>query len=87
MRKLYHTILKKHFRKALIHTREQKALTQFNMAQLLCMDERSYLDLEHGKTCCSAVTMALFLLYVCDDLNGFLEALRLEMESACAEAA
>lgn len=87
MRKLYCAILKKHFCKALIHARGQKKLTQAKMARLLCMEERSYIDLEHGKTCCSAITLALFLVYACEDAGKFLKELRLALESASDRAA
>ena len=40
------------------------------------MDERSYIDLEHGKTCCSAITLARFLVYMCESPIQFLEGLR-----------
>jgi len=51
------------------------------------MDDRSYIDLEHGKSCCSAVTLALFLIYVCDDIISFLEDLRIAFESEIDQAA
>ncbi|MBP3633362.1 MAG: hypothetical protein J6J43_02175 [Oscillospiraceae bacterium] len=46
------------------------------MAEKLAMDERSYNDLDHGKNCCSNVTLALFLTQVCEDPQTFLEELR-----------
>ena len=51
------------------------------------MDDRSYIDLEHGKSCCSAVTLALFLIYVCDDIISFLADLRIAFESEIDQAA
>jgi len=57
------------------------------MAEKLVMDDRSYIDLEHGKSCCSAVTLALFLIYVCDDIISFLEDLRIAFESEIDQAA
>ncbi len=50
------------------------------MASLLLMSERSFYDLERGKSCCSALTLALYLLYVCEDVSVFLEDLRGEFE-------
>lgn len=87
MRKTVNTILRKRFHEALVQIRGKKAWTQSKMAQLLCMDDRSYIDLDHGKTSCSAVTLALFLIYVCEDVNGFLEDLRRHIEAAWEQTA
>ncbi len=46
------------------------------------MDERSYIDLEHGKTGCSVVTLMLYLMYECSDVNDFLRELRKIFEDA-----
>ena len=51
------------------------------------MDDRSYIDLDYGKTCCSAVTLSLFLIYVSEDVNAFLEELRYAFEAALNKAA
>lgn len=44
------------------------------------MDPRSYVDLDHGKSGCSGFTLALFLIYVCDDPMSFLQDLRRALE-------
>lgn len=87
MRKLFHTILKKQFHEALVYSREKEGVTQLEMAQILSMDERSYIDLDHGKICCSAITLALFLIYVCEDVGSFLGKLRSAIESVTDNAA
>lgn len=87
MRKTYHFVLKHHFHDNLLHTRDRLGLTQAAMAERLAMDDRSYIDLDHGKTCCSATTLALFLIYVCDDAGQFLDALRQAFEEAANLAA
>ena len=46
------------------------------MAQILAMDDRSYRDLVHGITCCSALTFARYLIYCCDDPVMFLVSLQ-----------
>lgn len=61
--------------------------TQSQMASLLIMDERSYVDLDHGKSCCSALTLALFLIYCCNDPVSFLNGLREAFEKECENAA
>ena len=82
MRKRYHEILKRFFCNKLVQIRTQEGLTQEKMASALLMDERSYIDLEHGKTGCSAVTLVLFLMYVCNDVPGFIEELYNAFETA-----
>ena len=62
MRKAYHAILKTFFHQYLLHTRAATGLTQSQMAERLAMDDRSYIELDHGKSCCSAITLALFLI-------------------------
>ena len=76
MRKIYHTILKRFFRSCLVRERSAKKFTQAKMSEILIMDNRSYVDLEHGKSCCSAITLALFLVYICDDIALFIQELR-----------
>lgn len=80
MRKRNTQILKQFFYEQLIRIRYESQLTQAQMARQLAMDERSYVDLDHGKTCCSGLTLALFLIYVCKDPLAFLQDLRLAFE-------
>lgn len=75
MRKVYSAILKQFFYGRLLHTRAEKGYTQAQMAELLIMDDRSYIDLEHGRNGCSATTLALFLAFVCEDPVIFIEDL------------
>lgn len=87
MRKLYRQILKRYFHNSLVYTREEMNLTQSQMAQVLAMDDRSYIDLDHGKSCCSALTLALFLIYCCRDPVNFLGELRNAFEKGTDAAA
>lgn len=87
MRRIYHNVLKHHFHIHLVHIRTASGMTQAEMAEKLSMDDRSYIDLDHGKACCSAITLALFLVYVCEDVHGFLEELRDAFETAFHQAA
>ena len=64
-RKLLNDELKIYFHKKLIKRRAELGLTQAAMAQRLVMDTRSYIELDHGKSRCSALTLALFLIYLC----------------------
>lgn len=83
MRKQYQAILRKVFNEELIHVRNDLSLTQEEMASLLSMDPRSYIELDHGKSGCSAVTLSLFLTVVAKEPEDFLSKLREEFESAC----
>lgn len=76
MRKIYHGILKTYFHQTLVRRRMDLKMTQAEMAEQLLMDDRSYIDLDHGKSCCSAVTLALYLAFVCEDVPVFAEGLR-----------
>lgn len=82
MRKTYHEILKKQFYDHVIHTRDEKNMTQAEMAEKLAMADRSYIELDHGKFGCSAVTLALYLCYLCDDTQGFLDQLKKDFDEA-----
>lgn len=82
MRKIYHEILKKQFYDRIIHTRDDKRMTQAEMAERLSMADRSYIELDHGNFSCSAVTLALYLCYLCDDAQGFLDDLKREFDEA-----
>lgn len=75
------------FYNKLFHAREALGLTQEEMAHRLAMAARTYVDLDHGKTSCSALTLALFLIYICADPLAFLEELRDAFEAADNKAA
>lgn len=75
MRKHDHEIMKSYFGTELVATRNTSGMTQSQMAELLKMGNRSYIDLDHGKTYCGVITIMLFLLYVCVSLLDFLEEL------------
>ena len=49
MRKTYQRLIREYFCRMIFEYRIQEDLTQLQMAERLCMDERSYIDLEHGK--------------------------------------
>lgn len=87
MRKTYQYILKIYFYRNLVQTRADLQLTQAEMAERLSMDDRSYIELDHGKSCCSAVTLALYLAYVCDDVHQFVEGLRYAFDAGKDSAA
>ena len=87
MRKQYQQILKSCFHSSLVRTRKALACTQSQMAEKLAMDDRSYNDLDKGRSGCSAVTLALFLAYCCADPLGFIGELKHAFEEAYNDAA
>lgn len=87
MRKTYHKILKNCFHNRLLRTRVALELTQSQMAEKLAMDDRSYINLDHGKTCCSALTLVLFLIYCCRDPMDFLSEVKNAIEAENDRAA
>lgn len=44
------------------------------MAELLAMDARSLREIEHGSASCGALSLALYLLFCCDDPIAFLSS-------------
>ena len=87
MRRHYTKVLKSFFHQELFRSRVDLGITQEEMADKLSMSSRTYVDLDHGKTCCSAVTLALFLVYVCEDVHTFLEELHHAFNTAFNQAA
>ena len=87
MRNRYKQVLADFFRHQIFQTRvEILDITQEEMAHRIGLSTRSYVDLENGKTTCSAVTLALFLAFVCIDPIVFREELRYVFESVRAKA-
>ena len=82
MRKIYKSILQKYFCNHLYQTRADMDISQMKMAELLEMSERAYIHLEHGTTCCSEITLALYLTDVCEDPDEFLEGLSYAFDTA-----
>lgn len=76
MRKQYTDTLKHFFHKKVKRSRKDLGITQEEMADRLLMAGRTYIDLEQGKNCCSALTLALYMIYVSSDPVRFLEELR-----------
>lgn len=81
MRRQCEAILKEYFRTNLIHTREKAGLTQESMAHQLLMNVRSYCSLENGTSCCGAVTLSIYLIFICEDSQKFLDELHQGMEA------
>ena len=81
MREQYKQVLKVYFHNKVFMARVELDISQEEMAHRLALSCRSYVDLDHGVACCSAVTLAMFLIYVCNDPHTFLEELRYDFEA------
>lgn len=86
MRKRYAEIIKTEFQKSLIKARTSRGLTQEQMAPRLRMSVRAYCGLENGENSCGAITLIIFLLYICTDPAEFLEGLRKAFEAESSDA-
>ena len=80
MRKQCEKILKELFYEELLKIRNEKKLTQEDMAHLLMMDVRSFIELDHGCACCGAVTLCLFLTYCHNSPVEFLNRFKTTVE-------
>ena len=80
MREFSKRIFARFFYRHLVKTRNDLALTQEQMAQILDMAPRSFVELDHGKATCSGLTLALYLTYCCEDPNEFLDGFRIAYE-------
>lgn len=87
MKKQYKMRFKVFFLDALFKRRRELGISQEEMAYLLSMSTRGYIKLEHGDCSCGALTLALYLIFLCEDPIRFLEDLRHEFEVALAETA
>ena len=68
--------LRSFFAERFLLTRDSLGLTQMEFALDLGIDRRSYLDIEHRKNLCCAVTLLAYLCYFCDDPLGILNECR-----------
>ena len=82
MREIYTDILKQFICSRFPQIRADLKLTQAKMAARLCMDTRSYVGIERMESSCGALTLALFLIYCCEDPEKFLRDLKDAFEAA-----
>lgn len=81
MRTQFESILKTFFYEHQTKTRAALHLTQAQMAKLLKMELRSYSDLDQCKSSCSALTLACYLIYCCENPISFLSDLHLAFKA------
>lgn len=67
MNEMCHGELRLLFSRRFAKYRASHSLTQAQMAEILGIDTRSYIDLEHGKNLCCTVVLLRFLVYCGDE--------------------
>ncbi len=87
MRNQRQRVLNDFFNSELILERDHLGITQEEMAHRLSMATRTFSELERGKNSCGALTLALFMIYICRDPMKFLENLKNALESDGNKAA
>ena len=87
MRETSELILKNFICPKLKPIRKSLGWTQARMAEELMMDVRSYIDLEHGESGCSALTLVLILLRLYSDPLLFLTELSCVLFGGAGNAA
>lgn len=86
VRAFYADIFKAFIHQELYRRRKDLQLSQEEMAAKLNLALRTYADIEHGKNGCNGVTLALFLIYICENPIRFLEELCHEFETGTTES-
>ena len=75
MKQYFYVQMKAYLRSQLLTTRECLQISQAEMAHRLLMSVRAYVALESGQSCCSLITVLLFLSRCCSDRENFIEGL------------
>lgn len=78
--------LKDYLRTALLQNRAALDISQEEMAHRLLMSSRAFANLESGHSCCSLITMLLFLTRCCTDRRAFIDGLMLILDAAELES-
>ena len=87
MRKQYIRILKVFFCRKVRTSRAELAISQEEITNRPIISARTYIDPDPTKNRCSALTLALYLIYVCNDPLAFLNELKQALEADTIQAA
>ena len=87
MKKNFYKAMKAYLRKELLLCRAALKISQEEMAHRLLISVRAYASLEAGKSCCSLITVALFLRRCCPDRCAFIDGLLAIFEPAESDVA
>lgn len=85
MKQLCKYALRSYMSSRLAQARKNAGLSQAAFSTKLMMDIRSYAEIEHGKSFCSALTFILYLVFFCDDVENLIKDLRQIITDACNE--
>lgn len=77
MKDIYTTILKEIFSKHIKTTRKQFLnVSQEKMAEYLLISQNNYSHLETQKSCCSGLTLAIYLSVCCEDTESIIAEIK-----------
>ena len=68
--------LRTYISQRLAKARKEAGMTQSKFSELLMMDTRSYVALEHSRNFCCTLTFILYLCFCCNDVEGLVNDLR-----------
>ena len=74
--KKMHSVFKEVITEHIKATRKELGLTQAEMAAKLQIDLRTYCNIESGRSLCGTMTLLMYLLYICPDVNGLLDEIK-----------
>ena len=74
--KKMHSVFKEVITEHIKATRKELGLTQAEMATKLQIDLRTYCNIESGRSLCGTMTLLMYLVYICPDVNGLLENIK-----------
>ena len=74
--KKMHSVFKEVITEHIKATRKELGLTQAEMATKLQIDLRTYCNIESGRSLCGKMTLLMYLVYICPDVNGLLENIK-----------
>ena len=76
LKEQYQKMLKSIMHDQLGKARERMNMSQVEFSEMLMIDPRSYLELEHGNNLCSTLVFVLFAIYCCDDADALLAEIK-----------
>lgn len=76
MKNTFRCVLREYMADRLFRARREMDLTQAKFAELVMMDTRSYVSLEHGENLCCTLTFIVYLVFLCKDPEGLIKDLR-----------
>lgn len=82
MKHQYHDKLKVFIRKEILRSVSELNLTNEKASEALCVTSRNFSNIKSGKYSCSAETLCVYIVKMCNDRNSFIERLAEIIEEA-----